>query len=81
MSMFDLFQGLQRSLEVSRTRRELNSLSDEQLFDIGLSRDHIDNVARGIAVQRAKAAPARRIYQRSMSLAPLFLTHIPGYRP
>lgn len=36
-------------LDARRTRRALAELSDEQLVDIGITRDQIDGIARPVA--------------------------------
>lgn len=53
------------------TRRQLNALSDEQLRDIGVSRDRIDDIATGLAAHPTPT-PKRRLAARGLSLIPLF---------
>ena len=62
---------------VNTTRRQLSSLSNEQLRDLGFERGQIDDVARGLAGRMA--APMRRLFTgQGMSLSPLFRAYVSG---
>lgn len=56
---------------VNATRLQLNALSDETLYDIGIARGQIDEVARGLAA-RVSAPVRRHLVERALSIAPLF---------
>jgi hypothetical protein len=53
----------------ARTRRQLQALSDQQLSDIGLSRDQIDDVARRLSERHAREAHRAEPLRSNLSLA------------
>ncbi len=56
---------------VRDTRRQLHTLSDGQLLDIGFTRDRIGDVAEAMTALQAPP-PAERPARRGFSLRPLF---------
>ncbi|MBL9059076.1 MAG: DUF1127 domain-containing protein [Mangrovicoccus sp.] len=44
-----VLRNLKSWLDARRTRRALSDLTDEQLVDIGITRDQIDGIARPVA--------------------------------
>ena len=45
----EMFANLRTWNTARKTRNELNKLSDRELYDIGIHRNNISSVARGIA--------------------------------
>lgn len=71
--------GVTQASRLSGTRRELNSLSDHQLRDIGMTRGQIDEVSRGL-LARCLSPVKRTLAKRGMSLVPLLKGYVTGSR-
>jgi len=60
---------------VNHTRQQLNALSDQQLWDIGVERSQIDDVARGMVSRMGR--PVRRAFaSRRLSLSALLRAYV-----
>jgi len=60
---------------VNHTRQQLNALSDQQLWDIGVERSQIDDVARGM-VSRMGRPVWRAFASRRLSLSALLRAYV-----
>ena len=63
--------------ETSLARRQLNTLSDEQLADIGMTRGQIRDVASALCARMAPPLK-RRLATRGGSLMPLLRAFVSG---
>ncbi|MCG8695275.1 MAG: DUF1127 domain-containing protein [Minwuiales bacterium] len=71
MMFGDPHSTLHQAKIVRETRRQLHTLSDGQLHDIGFTRDRIGDVAEAMTALQAPP-PAARPVRKGFSLRPLF---------